>query len=66
MGYEKQCEVIFDQMNVPKEKALGHVGRAGHLLEDLEERAAVAKCAEMVGAMQTAFHMTVAYAKERE
>jgi len=36
------------------------------LLAGLQEKAAVAKCAEMVGGLQTTFDMTVAYAKERK
>ena len=41
-------------------------GQAGDVLDNLQERAAVAKCAEMVGGLKATFDMTVAYAKERE
>jgi alkylation response protein AidB-like acyl-CoA dehydrogenase len=66
LAYDKQCEVVFDKVRVPGENIIGEPGQALDMLEDLQERAAVAKCAEMVGGLQTTFDMTVAYAKERE
>jgi alkylation response protein AidB-like acyl-CoA dehydrogenase len=66
LAYDKQCEVVFHNVRVPAKNILGKKGEAQGLLEDLEEKAAVAKCAEMVGGLQAAFDMTVAYAKERE
>jgi alkylation response protein AidB-like acyl-CoA dehydrogenase len=66
LAYDKQCEVVFDNVRVPRENIIGEPGQALDMLEDLQERAAVAKCAEMVGGLQTTFNMTVAYAKERE
>ena len=66
LGYDKQSEVIFDNVKIPKDSVLGNAGRAGDILERLQELAAVAKCAELVGCIQTAFDTTVAYAKERK
>jgi alkylation response protein AidB-like acyl-CoA dehydrogenase len=66
LAYDKQCEVIFDKARVPKSHVLGDIHRARALLETLREQAAVAKCAELVGCMQTAFDRTVAYAKSRK
>ncbi|MBW2623432.1 MAG: acyl-CoA/acyl-ACP dehydrogenase [Deltaproteobacteria bacterium] len=66
LAYEKQCEVVFDSVRVGKDDMLGEPGKAGPILKAVEERAAVAKCAEMVGAIQSAFSMSVEYAKERE
>jgi alkylation response protein AidB-like acyl-CoA dehydrogenase len=66
LGYERQCELIFDKVRVPKADVLGEVGRAYEILERLQEQAAVAKCAELVGCIQTAFDMTVKYAKDRK
>lgn len=65
-GYDKQYEVIFDSADVPKTQILGEPGKGEELLNRLNGWAAVAKCAEMVGASQSAFDMAVAYAKERE
>jgi len=66
LAYDKQCEVVIDRVGVPKGNVLGEVNHAGKILERLQEQAAVAKCAELVGCIQTAFDMTVAYAKERK
>jgi alkylation response protein AidB-like acyl-CoA dehydrogenase len=66
LAYDKQCEVIFDKVKVPRENLLGEPGKGGDLLEKLLEQASVAKCAEMVGGLQAAFDLTVNYAKERE
>ncbi len=66
LAYDKQCEVIFDKVIVPRANVLGEVGQAWDILENLQTQAAVAKCAELVGCIQTAFDMTVDYAKERK
>jgi alkylation response protein AidB-like acyl-CoA dehydrogenase len=66
LGYERQCELVFDKVRVPKANILGEVGQAYGILERLQEQAAVAKCAELVGCIQTAFDMTVKYAKDRK
>lgn len=66
LGYERHCELIFDNVRVPKADVLGEVGQAYEILQRLQEQAAVAKCAELVGCIQTAFDMTVKYAKDRK
>jgi alkylation response protein AidB-like acyl-CoA dehydrogenase len=66
LGYEKHCEVVFSEVKIAEESILGESGTAGPVVEAIEERAAIAKCAEMVGAMQSSFDMTLAYAKQRE
>ena len=66
LGYDRQSEVIFNSVKVPKDYVLGHAGQAEDILERIQELATVAKCAELVGCIQTAFDMTVAYAKERK
>jgi len=66
LAYDKQCEVVFDNVRVPADNIIGEKGKAFGLLESLQEKAAVGKCAEMVGCIQTAFDMTVAYAKDRK
>ncbi len=65
LAYDRQCEVVFDRVRVPRDNILGEVNRAGIVLENLRQRAAVAKCAELVGCIQTAFDLTLAYAKQR-
>jgi len=66
LGYDKQYEVAFSGVAVPQDMMLGEAGAAETLLDQLNDLAAVAKCAEMVGSCQSAFDMAVAYAKERE
>jgi alkylation response protein AidB-like acyl-CoA dehydrogenase len=66
LAFDKQCEVVFDKVVVPKENIIGEIDRAWPVLRKLQDHAAVAKCSEMLGGMQTAFDMSVAYAKERK
>ncbi len=65
LARDKQCEVVFDNVSVPGENVLGEPDRGWPLVQDLLEKATVAKCAEMVGGAQAALDMAVAYAKER-
>jgi len=62
---DKQCEVIFDNVRVPKKNMLGELDKGWPVMAKMLEMAAVAKCAEMVGGAQAALDMSVAYAKER-
>jgi alkylation response protein AidB-like acyl-CoA dehydrogenase len=65
LARDKQCEIIFDNVNVPKENVLGEVDRGWPVVESILQKAAVAKCAEMVGGAQASLEMAVSYAKER-
>jgi len=65
LAYEKQCEVTFAGVLVPNSAVLGESNGAFPVLDELNMKAAVAKCAEMVGALQATLDMTVQYAKER-
>ena len=62
---DKQCEVIFDKVKVSKENILGELGQGWKYVKKVLQKAAVAKCAEMVGGAQQVLDMTVSYAKER-
>jgi len=63
---DKQYEVLFDKVKVPEENILG-TGGQGHIqLQPVLLKAAVAKCAEMVGGAQQVLEMTVDYVKERK
>ncbi len=62
---DKQCEVVFDQVKVPKENILGKLNQGWGEVQKIIERAAIAKCCEMLGGMQVVLDMTVAYVKER-
>jgi alkylation response protein AidB-like acyl-CoA dehydrogenase len=66
LGYDRYCEIIFDNVRVPKSNVVGEADQAAGILERLHEQAAVARCAELVGCIQAAFDMTVKYAKDRK
>ena len=63
---DKLCEVVFDKVKVPKKNILGELNQGWKDVEKIIQRAAVAKCCEMVGCIQQALDMTVSYAKERK
>jgi alkylation response protein AidB-like acyl-CoA dehydrogenase len=63
---DKQCEVTFRNAKVPQENLLGRLNEGGAILERLLPKAAVAKCAEMVGGAQFVLDMCVSYVRERE
>ncbi len=65
LARDKQCEVVFDKVSVPKKNILGELNRGWQVLQDILQKAKVAKCAEMVGGAQAALDMAIAYAKER-
>jgi len=62
---DKQCEVVFDKVKVPGENILGKLNQGWGEVQKIIERAAIAKCCEMLGGMQVVLDMTVAYVKER-
>jgi alkylation response protein AidB-like acyl-CoA dehydrogenase len=63
---DKLCEVVFDQMPVPKANILGRLNQGWSAVQKIIQRAAVGKCCEMVGNIQRVLEMTVDYAKERK
>ena len=63
---DKLCEVVFDKVKVPRENILGKLNQGWDEVQKIIQRAAVAKCCEMVGCIQQALDMTVSYAKERK
>ena len=65
LARDKQCEIIFDKVSVPKNNILGGLNHGWQVVQDVLQKAKVAKCAEMVGGAQAALDMAIAYAKER-
>ena len=61
----KQCEVILNKVSVPVNCVVGAADKGWPVVRKVLQRAAVAQCAEMVGAAQQVLEMTVAYAKQR-
>ena len=62
---DKQCEVVFEDLDVTVDDLLGGLDDGWRTIERVLQFAAAAKCAEMVGAGQQVLDMSVAYAKER-
>jgi alkylation response protein AidB-like acyl-CoA dehydrogenase len=62
---DKQCEVVFRDVQVPQENILGEVGKGWEIVEQVKERTIVAICALMAGAARTVVDMSVDYAKQR-
>jgi alkylation response protein AidB-like acyl-CoA dehydrogenase len=62
---DRKCRVVFDRVKVGKGTVIGDVNKGWPLVKKAMERAAVAKCAEMVGGAQQVLNMTVQYAKDR-
>ena len=65
LARDKQCEVIFENVSVPRDNIVGGLNKGWQVVQDLMQKAIAAKCAEMVGGAQAALDMAVAYAKER-
>lgn len=62
---DKLCEVVFNQVKVPKENILGKLNEGWEVVQKILQKAAVAKCCQILGSIQQELEMTVAYAKER-
>jgi alkylation response protein AidB-like acyl-CoA dehydrogenase len=66
MAGDKQSEVIFDNVTVSKDHVLGPIDQGWSIFKKVLQKAAVAKCAEMVGGAQCALDMAVPYVRGRE
>lgn len=64
-GLDKQGEVCLENLRVPGKNVLGEVDKGWEILKGVLAKAAVARCAEMLGGMQASLEMTNAYVKER-
>ncbi len=65
MAGDKQFEVVFDKVTVPRSSMLGKLNRGWPIIQKVLQKATVAKCAEMIGGAQKVLEMTVDYAKQR-
>ena len=65
IGLDKQCEVTFKNVSVPKKNIIGELDKGWPIVARTLQLATMAKCAEMTGGMQAVLDMSVAYAKER-
>jgi alkylation response protein AidB-like acyl-CoA dehydrogenase len=62
---DKQCEVVFDKVRVPKANMLGELNWGWEIVEDIIEQAAFSQCPWMMGGSEQVLEMSVNYAKER-
>ena len=65
VAHDRQCEVAFNQVKVPKGSLLGTLNKGWGIVEKILQFATVAECAEMVGAGQKALEFAVQHAKDR-
>ena len=65
IGMEKLCEVSFKDVAVPKKNMLGELDKGWPIVNKVMERAAIAKAAESLGAMDGIVPMTADYLKDR-
>jgi len=62
---DKQCEVAFNEVRVPKANVLGEVDKGWPIIQSVKNKAVVAACAYLVGLSQMDFDVSLDYAKER-
>lgn len=65
MADDKLCEIVFDNVAVPRENMLGQLDKGWDIVARALEHATMAKCAEMVGGAEAVLDMTLEYVKER-
>jgi alkylation response protein AidB-like acyl-CoA dehydrogenase len=65
IALDRQSEVAFDKVRVPKANILGQPDKGWPVVKDMLQKATLAHCAYMVGGAQQVLEMSVAYAKER-
>jgi len=65
IAMDNTCEVIFNDVKVPKQNILGEVGKGYEILEKVMTKAAIAKAAEMIGGAKVSIDMTAEYARNR-
>jgi alkylation response protein AidB-like acyl-CoA dehydrogenase len=65
IALDNNCEVIFENVAIPKDSMIGDPGCAESVLGKTNALAAVAKSAEMLGGCKACIDMTTDYAKQR-
>lgn len=66
IGRDRLCELIFENVHISTDAVLGKEGNGWEIVMNALERAAVAKCCDTTGVLQSVFEMTVQYAKDRK
>ena len=65
MTGEKLCEVVFNNVSVPKSNILGKLDKGWPIMKRVLEEATIAECAWMAGGARWILETTLDYAKER-
>jgi alkylation response protein AidB-like acyl-CoA dehydrogenase len=65
LAKDKQSEVVFRNVRVPKANLIGELHQGGPIIERMLERATVLLCAQMLGATRKDAEMAIDYAKYR-
>ena len=65
MAKDKQSEVVFDNVRVPKAALVGELNLGWPVVERMLEEATALLCAQMVGAARKDAEMAIEYAKNR-
>jgi len=65
MAGDKQCEVIFDGVKIPRSALLGELDRGWPVVKKTQLMASVAKCAEMTGGGRMVMDLVIPWTKER-
>ena len=65
MASDKQCEVVFENVRVPKLNVLGEEGDGEKILGEINEWGALAHCGFILGLLEQVLKMSVDYAKQR-
>ena len=65
MAKDKQSEVTFDNVRVPKANVVGEADRGWPIVQDMIDLATVLLCTQMVGAARMDADMAIEYAKNR-
>jgi alkylation response protein AidB-like acyl-CoA dehydrogenase len=66
LAKDKQCQVDFKSVQVPKANVIGRVGEAWPIVERMLDRGTALLCAQMLGATRKDVEMAIEYAKFRE
>ncbi len=66
LAKDKQCQVDFKDVQVPKANVIGPVGGGWPIVERMLDRGTVLLCAQMLGATRKDIEMAIEYAKFRE
>jgi len=64
-GGDRQFEIRLSRVPVRQEQCVGEPAAGGVVIRDTLQKAAVGRCAEMIGGARAVLDMALAYAKER-